>query len=174
MGHDLTDKEYTFMTMIDYAFITEKGRNAMIQHNEYLLNKYPWLLPRSRFTDQVSDKYDYSYTELDNMPAGWRIAFGEQMCFEIQQELEKFNCVDKFRILDIKEKFGELRFYYGGAPDESNIEYIISKYEKLSRTTCINCGRPANVITMGWISPFCYQCAPVDERLVDIKEYFEE
>lgn len=87
-----------------------------IQKNKELIKKYPWLMPRNRFSDEVDEDYDYSYTELDAMPDGWRKAFGEQMCEEIQRELEKFDFVDKFRVVQIKEKFGFLRIYTGGTP----------------------------------------------------------
>lgn len=45
-------------------------------------------------------------TELDAMPDGWRKAFGIQMCKEIKQELKKYNYLYKYRITQIKEKFG--------------------------------------------------------------------
>lgn len=48
------------------------------------------------------------------MPRGWRKAFGELICADIQRELEAANLVDTYGISEIKEKFGELRWYdYG-------------------------------------------------------------
>ena len=55
------------------------------EYNKQLVKKYPFLLPRNRWTGKVPKEYDYSYTELDDMPDGWRKAFGEQMCEEIKQ-----------------------------------------------------------------------------------------
>ena len=126
------------------------------KENKQLCEQYPFLLPRNRWTDEIPKDFDYSYTELDAMPDGWRKAFGLQMCEELKQELIKINKMDEFRIAQIKEKFGELRFYTNWVTDE--IEAIINKYTKLSRKTCINCGKPATVITTGWISPFCNDC----------------
>ena len=45
------------------------------------------------------------------MPMGWRRAFGEEMCEEILQVLIKYDCVDLYRITQIKEKYGTLRWY---------------------------------------------------------------
>lgn len=76
-----------------------------IEENKELIKKYPWLLP----TDWQGDTpigYDYSYTWLDDLPTGWRIAFGDLICEEIQKELEKYNYVDKYGIIQIKEKYG--------------------------------------------------------------------
>ena len=39
-------------------------------------------------------EWDYEYTELDCMPDGWRIAFGEQLCAELKAELERAGILD--------------------------------------------------------------------------------
>lgn len=59
------------------------------EYNRRLTEKYPFLIPRNRWTDVISKDYDYTYTELDAMPDGWRWAFGEQMCEEIRNALLK-------------------------------------------------------------------------------------
>ena len=51
-----------------------------IESNHKLIERFPFLIPRNRWTGKVPEDYDYSYTELDSMPDGWRKAFGEQMC----------------------------------------------------------------------------------------------
>ena len=81
---------------------------ASIEKNKELIEKYPWLLPRNRWAGEVIENYDYSFTELDDMPDGWRIAFGEQFCADIQHELDKLKpeTAADFRVLQIKEKFG--------------------------------------------------------------------
>ena len=61
-----------------------------------------------------------------------------------------------------------LRWYDDGAPRE--VFDIISKYEQLSETTCINCGQPATLISKGWISPYCDECAK-KHRNYDEKNY---
>lgn len=49
------------------------------ESNQELIERFPFLIPRNRWTGKVPEDYDYSYTELDSMPDGWRKAFGEQM-----------------------------------------------------------------------------------------------
>lgn len=129
----------------------------LIQKNKELVEKYPFLLPRNRWTGKADDDYDYSYTELDEMPEGWRKAFGEQMCAEITEALRKANYLNEYRILQIKEKWGFLHWYDAGAPDE--VYQIINRYENLSARTCIRCGKPATKLSMGWICPWCDDCA---------------
>lgn len=99
-----------------------------------------------------------SYTELDAMDAGWRKAFGIQMCKEIKAELKKHKFLYKYRIVQIKEKWGYLHWYDGGTPKDSKIYDIIRKYEQISAKTCVVCGKPATKMSTGWISPYCDDC----------------
>lgn len=152
--------------------------NMTKEQNKKLIEKYPFLLPHNRWTDEVSEDYDYSYTELDAMPDGWRIAFGEQMCEEIRQELEQVGYLDKYRISQIKEKYGSLRWYDFGCTEKMSRE-IIPKYEKISAYTCIRCGKPATRITTGWFCPFCDDCVPKNGngehyKSVPIEEYYKK
>lgn len=125
--------------------------------NRELVREYPFLLPRNVFTDKVLDSYDYSYTLLDDMPKGWRLAFGEQMCKELKHVLIDEGFFGSYRVLQIKEKFGQLRWY-----DNSGSEMlwkVISKYEALSEHTCIECGNKGRMMNIfGWISPYCSKC----------------
>ena len=144
------------------------------EENKALIERYPFLLPRNRWTDEVVKDFDYSYTELDDMPDGWRIAFGEQMCEDIREELLRIGHLDKYRITQIKEKYGYLRWYDRGHTEKMSKE-IFPKYVRLSQRTCIQCGKPATQITTGWICPWCDECASeLNERTISIEEYYAE
>lgn len=133
------------------------------EENKALCEKYPFL--------KIDD--DYVSTKLDMMPEGWREAFGEQMCEEIRKQLERED--DKeFAVLEIKEKYGALRFYHTGSAE---IDDIVDKYEAISERTCIICGKPATKISRGWICPYCDNCADrlnyrVEFR--DIEEFYRD
>ena len=142
------------------------------EYNKELCEKYPFLIPRNKWSgrritdgagfwpgepDKVPD-FDWEYTELDDMPDGWRKAFGEQMCAELKTALDHAGLTDQYMIVQIKEKYGMLRWYDNGYTDE--VESIIEKYEEISKRTCIICGKPATVMTTGWISPYCDDCIP--------------
>ena len=101
------------------------------------------------------------YTELDSMDKGWREAFGMNFCKDLRKALIRtggYKLLFRFRILQIKEKYGRLEVYCIGYNDEIN--KVISKYSKLSEKTCIRCGKPATWISKGWISPYCDDCVP--------------
>ena len=109
-----------------------------------------------------------SYTELDAMELGWRKTFGIQMCKEIRTALLKkgWKYLFNYRIVQIKEKYGTLRWYDANSTKE--IFEIIDKYENLSYHTCINCGKPATKISTGWICPYCDNCIG-DRNYTEIK-----
>ena len=81
--------------------------------NYFLIKKYPFLLCRNRWNGKpVEDKY--YFTELDDMPIGWRKRFGDQICQDIKDLFintgyEEF--IEQYRITQIKEKYGQLRWY---------------------------------------------------------------
>jgi hypothetical protein len=66
-------------------------------------------------------------------------------------------------ILQIKEKFGGLRFYIGSGSEE--IYEIISKYETLSYKTCEVCGETGELRNdIGWYRTLC------DKHYNELKE----
>ncbi len=128
-----------------------------IQKNKELCSLYPFLVPRNVWTDEVADGYDYSWTEMDMIPTGWRIAFGEMMMEEIAEALKKTGNLETFRFDEIKEKFGSLRVYTHGGNEE--VDEIIDNYSYLSENICIVCGKPDVYMTSrGWIYPCCREC----------------
>lgn len=127
--------------------------------NWILCGKYPFLIPRYDWSGEIVKDYDYTSTYLDDIPVGWKIAFGEMMCEEIKQELIRCNYLDEFRIVQAKEKFGGLRIYTNGTPVDCKVQQIIDKYSALSENICVICGKPDVPITKnGWISPYCKKC----------------
>lgn len=156
----------------------ERFKNAPIgtsDHNKWLVTEYPWLFPRNVWTDEKVKDYDYEFTLLDEMPVGWHLRFGLQMCEEINNLLKEVDYVDKYRILQIKEKYGSLRWYSGRVPESISArhEEIIEKYTNLSMYTCIICGAPATVVTTGWIEPFCSDCVNgYDLNYKEINEFY--
>ena len=58
--------------------------------------------------------------------------------------------------VQVKEKFGGLRFYIEGATDE--ICAAITAAEAKSDETCEVCGRPGKKTNSGWIRTLCDNC----------------
>ena len=154
------------------------GKNIE-EENKKLCGKYPFLAWRG---DPLYAGYaeegelDYGYTWEDEVPKGWRKAFCPKMWDELKAILEKADYVDKFRFVQIKEKYGALRLYYNGVPEEiyDELEAWVFKYEKLSEEACIRCGKPAKYMSIGWISPWCEDCAKeITGAVIDINDVDE-
>jgi hypothetical protein len=104
------------------------------------------------------------HTELDGMETGWRKSFGIEMMKEIRKQLIKEKFLFKFRITDIKEKYGSLRMYHNGSEE---IEKIVDKYEDISRKICLICGKPATEFLGPYEMPYCSECCKPKERKSD-------
>lgn len=100
-----------------------------------------------RFTWLEHDK-DYGFVNiLDELPPGWEdVAL--DMITEIDDELGRCRCKDKFIVLEAKEKYWMMRVYWGSkdpfdnpVPADCMVEKIISKYEDITRHICPSCGR---------------------------------
>ena len=149
---DATDKT-------NYGFHYERVELTTCKLYRHLYNTLSWL--DSEILDRIL--FIPTYTELDAMDDGWRKAFGIQMCEEIKAQLKKERYLYKYRITQIKEKFGRLEWYDEGHSPE--VGEIIEKYGELSYNTCIVCGEPATKITCGWICPYCDEHFPKDRKV---------
>ena len=108
--------------------------------------------------DELVKKYPFISNTIWEVPIGWENSFIPDMCEEILQELEK-NGIDPkdYEVIQVKEKFGSLRWYYSNGL--KSIDEIINRYTLISETTCCGCGKPATLISKGWICPWCDDCA---------------
>lgn len=120
---------------------------------DFLLAKYPFL----KCYDPYFEDDNECYNVLEDIPRGWVKAFGKLMCEDIMEILKKKNMVDKYKVYQAKEKFGELRWYDNSGDPE--IGALIAKYSYISSFTCVDCGKlNASVLYQGYIYPSCYEC----------------
>ena len=178
-----TDKHWNCWKINDYH--KEHWTEAYVWHHEpvnegvfngdwKVINK--WIAFKISFLDGIEKFLSIfhcipSYTELDAMPHGWRKVFGIQMCKEIKRALleDGRKKLYKYRIAQIKEKFGLLCWYDSCGNEET--DNIIHKYEKISQHTCISCGRTAKYQTQGWIENYCEKCIPEKQKEHALKYY---
>jgi hypothetical protein len=62
-----------------------------------------------------------------------------------------------FKVVQIKQKFGGLRYYFSGNQDNVHrrIDTLINGYETKSYATCEACGKEARVRTLGYVVTLC-------------------
>ena len=142
------------------------------EYNIWLTCTFPYLYPRDKYGEPLSSEdYDFSYTILDEIPAGWRELIIE-MCFKINkilEQLEDFNEED-FYVSYMKEKFGLLRVGVMNSPSNSII-YTLMEYETKSGLICQVCGEKATHFTLDWLGFYCETHVP--KGAIKINEYHE-
>lgn len=95
-----------------------------------------------------------------SMPEGWFLNFGERMVDELCEILG--DDIEKYEIVQIKEKLGELRWY----SDFDDFEPFPPEYydwlnywEEYSAHCCWQCGAPAEIrYEDSWYLPWCDAC----------------
>jgi hypothetical protein len=73
--------------------------------------------------------------------------------------LDSLELPTTFLVLEIKEKFGELRFYTAGVPDEMRyqiVERFVSYATGESIHVCETCGRPGRWRKLHWVQTLCW------------------
>ena len=155
----------------------EKKQRLKIIRNKSLVKKYPFLLPRNVFSDEIVSDYDFTYTNFDSIPIGWRKTFGLFLCEDLKNALlnneNGEELLNNYRVHDIKEKYGSLRWYDNCGLEE--IRRIVYKYEYLSQHICIECGQiDVNMYNIGWFSPHCENCANDIVRRINSKKQIED
>ena len=80
----------------------------------------------------------------------------DALCANIQSYIDSEN-KQQIEAVQVKEKYGELRFYTNIHVDEY-IEALINMAESMSRRTCESCGAPGVQTNDGWIITLCGPC----------------
>lgn len=62
----------------------------------------------------------------------------------------------QWKAVQVKEKFGTLRFYF--TTSDPIIDVAIKEAEKASAYTCEECGEPGNLRGKGWLYTACQDC----------------
>ena len=121
--------------------------------------RYPFWKSRNVWTGKF---LGYNSTWYDAIPKGWRKAFGKQLSKDIKKAIKmshksypSINMNNAIQWRQIKEKYGTLRLY---ADTTHEVFEVLNKYEELSSKYCIQCGKPAEYVSDGWIEYLCEEC----------------
>jgi len=80
----------------------------------------------------------------------------EDLSIKIEAILERMGLDSEIFAVQVKEKYGTLRFYMSCETDE--IIDLISEAESLSSKVCENCGEPAKMRGIHWMEVKCDKC----------------
>ena len=118
-------------------------------NEQYLYNKYPKIFPK---INQNGNEFPLECGD------GW-LQIVDDLCQDIQAMVDEGDC-SQVIAMQVKEKFGGLRFYTQGGDEK--IYPLIGKAEDKSYTTCEYCGSPEGKERKGgWIKTLCDACVRV-------------
>jgi hypothetical protein len=112
--------------------------------DKQLCEKYPKIF-RDRHADMRNTAMCWGFPG-----SGWYDIIDE-LCSKIQTVCDR----EGFQVvaLQVKEKFGGLRFYIGAGNDE--IFNLIDEAESKSFEVCETCGKPGKLVGHGWVYTAC-------------------
>lgn len=132
--------------------------NAQEKRREEIEARYPRVFGSG--TDSPDKSVGTVYWEFGY---GWDTLI-ENLAAAIDREIEHDPSLAQgdtpFQILQMKEKFGTLRFYYGGGNDR--IRGLVDLTENLSGSVCEICGSLGTLckrVNGSWVKTLCEDCA---------------
>lgn len=127
-----------------------------VEQIKQLTTKYPYIIPRNLFTDEIVKDYNYTWTIADNLPTGWTRLF--LLWCKNANKIMSDKEINTFRFSDVKQKYGTMRLNNFGATEA--VHRLITKYEAYSYNICSCCGKLATRESMGWwIESYCRDCS---------------
>lgn len=125
-----------------------------------------------KLTEKLWNKYPLLYKDKDAsiqhslIPFGFECGDGwyqiiDDLSAKLEKEIEKYIHTypdDSYppRAVQVKEKFGTLRFYMGGYVEP--MDELIDEAERLSEVTCEVCGKPGTLRGKSWVQTLCNEC----------------
>jgi hypothetical protein len=119
---------------------------------------------------KLVDKYPKLFTDFGGSPSRSLIAFGfecgdgwfdllDTLCTQLLalEPVDEGEGIQPLRAVQVKEKYGTLRFYVGHASDEAFA--LINFAEALSARICETCGNRGRTRGTGWLKTLCDSCA---------------
>lgn len=126
-----------------------------------LAEKFPFMRKKEQpVKGRIDDIYSAFGCECGD---GWYDII-YNLCTEIEGLYESENEPMNIEVVQIKEKFGTLRFYYHpgdyNTPDFGDKLYnIIHRWEERSESVCEKCGKPGKLRNnLPWIRTLCDDC----------------
>ena len=129
--------------------------------DEKLCAKYPKI-----FADRHGDMRETLMCWGFDCGDGWYWLI-DKLCSNLQWNTDKNNRDGNYPqvvAVQVKEKFGTLRFYVDSATPEQHA--VISFVESLSYSVCESCGTTKNLgTTSGWIRVLCEDCSKEQKNI---------
>jgi hypothetical protein len=122
---------------------------------------------REQLENKLKDEFPSLYMP-PNIPYGFECGDG---WFTLLRDLSNgiisalSDCDGTFYVIQVKEKWGGLRYYTQGVCSDV-LTRLIGDSERLSMTVCEVCGSPGKLRKGGWLSTLCDSCSSPATRII--------
>lgn len=134
-----------------------------------------WFLHLDRMFNSIQSMIDFSESNYENLQRHYNKLpwYKKLMSLYKRSRYHYFRNnqtpIPQVTALQIKEKFGTLRFYYTGG--DERLTPIVDFYESYTQYICEDCGSTVDVgSTSGWIRNVCQKHAKGSKRNIHNKE----
>lgn len=108
---------------------------------------------RQDYEERLKNQFSFVQCEVECGDGWFGLLF--VLCFRIQKYLSENN-ISNYKVIQIKEKFGTLRFYDENSRHE--IDEYVRDAEAVSEVTCEHCGNPGTLRSGNWVMVLCDDC----------------
>lgn len=154
------------------------------ENSKYLTEKYESIIHRHEYKGNIMPFWfecgDGWFTIIDELCSDIQ-HYVEQNKRSLDFKKERGELVEdieyeqaEVKVVQVKEKFGGLRFYINGGDDYVN--GMINFAESMAYKTCERCGLPGKLNNKGWSRVLCAACNAADEdaRMAERQEAYKK
>ena len=170
-----TKFEYKYKASRKWSNVVEKVVNLYIPKKYQEAARSSWMdLPEEDQKDQKKRE-----RAVRHMNAGKKLVvkYREKFFNQFGRVFGHWYPDTGFEVVQVKEKYGTLRFYTGGTTPSREVDDKIQEYvsfaEMLSECICETCGKPGSLRPMGWYKTLCYDCCSPHQLTDEEMERFK-
>jgi hypothetical protein len=116
-------------------------------------------------TKKLLDRFNFFQPTMHNPRRFWGFECGDgwfeliwKLCEDLDEMRKHLIIIpeDPFQALQVKEKFGGLRFYINGCSNDMFQRILKAEHDSFS--ICENCGKAGELRPGGWVKTLCDEC----------------
>jgi hypothetical protein len=115
------------------------------------------VINRERWEKEIEERLDPEWRKPINLPNAISVGEGwKTIVCDLIDRLDQIGV--PYKILQVKEKFGTLRFYVDKEGEAGGFSEAIEKAMKASAITCEDCGARGKLRGDAWVRTLCVPC----------------
>lgn len=115
------------------------------------------MVNRDRWKKEIEERLDPEWRKPINLPYAISVEEGwKTIICDLIDRLDRTGI--PYKIMQVKEKFGTLRFYVDKEGESGGFSQAVEEAMKASEVTCEDCGAPGELRGDAWVRTLCLPC----------------